>query len=116
LGNVQMALTSLSLVQGGVSPTHVLALATESALLEQAGQLDAALEASGRLLDVEPANVDSILVRARLLVAAGREGEAVATLEPAIAGNPRIALELAGMLLRAGDLAGAGRIATLSLQ
>jgi tetratricopeptide (TPR) repeat protein len=116
LGNVQMALTSLRLLQGGVTPTHVLALATESALLEQAGEIDAALEAIGRLLAFEPENVDAILVRARLLVTAGREGEAVATLEPAVSLDPRIALELAGMLLRAGDLAGAGRVATLSLK
>ena len=103
-------------MEGGVTPTHVLAIATEAALLEDAGELDLALEAIDRLLTFEPDNADAILVRSRLLVATGREGEAAAMLEKAAGGSPRIALELAGMLLRAGDLAGAGRVATLSLQ
>jgi tetratricopeptide (TPR) repeat protein len=110
------ALGSLRLMQAGNSETHVAGLATEAALLEKRGELDAAIEALDRWLGFDPQSTEGILRKAKLQLAAGREAEARATLETAASDDRRVALELAGMLLRSGDVAGAGRVASLALQ
>jgi hypothetical protein len=47
-----------------------------------------------------------------MLVAGGARAEARALLEAHVDDDSRVALELAGMLLQGGDLAGAGQIAS----
>jgi tetratricopeptide (TPR) repeat protein len=116
LGDEGGALRALRQIPIGDSETHVMALATEASLLAKRGDVDAGVASLDRLLGFAPNNVDALLLRARLLDEAGRATEAKASLEPSARNDQRIALQLAGMLMRDGDIAGAGRVATLALQ
>jgi hypothetical protein len=100
----------------GNGESHASGLATEAALLEKRGDTGGALDALDRWLGFGPKSSEAILRKARLLTSLGREAEARAILETGEPGDRRVALELAGVLLRAGDVAAAGRIAAAALQ
>ena len=116
LGDEVGALTSLRLMRPGDAEAHASGLATEAALLEKRGDSAGALDALDRWLGFDPKSTEAILRKARLLTELGREAEARAVLEMGEPGDRRVALELAGVLLRAGDVAAAGRIAAAALQ
>lgn len=116
LGDESGALRTLRQVQSGDSETHVMAAATEASLLAKHGDIDGAIRTTDRLRSMAPDNIDILLLRARLLDQAGRHSEARSSLEAGAMKDQRIALELASLLLRDGDIAGAGRVATLALQ
>jgi len=116
LGDEAGALTSLRLMRPGDTETHKAALATEAALLDKRGDHDGALDALDRWLGFDPKSTEAILRKAKLLTSIGRDAEARTVLETSNPGDRRVALELAGVLLKAGDVAGAGRIAALALQ
>jgi glycosyltransferase involved in cell wall biosynthesis/Flp pilus assembly protein TadD len=116
LGDEAGALTSLRLMRPGNSDAHISGLATEAALLEKRGDQAGALEALDRWLGFDPKSTEGILRKARLLTAMGRDAEARTILETGEPGDRRVALELAGVLLKAGDIAAAGRIAATALQ
>jgi tetratricopeptide (TPR) repeat protein len=110
------ALTSPRLMRPGNSDTHASALATEGALLEKRGDVAGAIDAIDRWLGFDPKSTEAILRKSKLLLGDGRDAEARAVLETGNIDDRRVALELAGMLLKAGDIAGAGRVAALALQ
>jgi tetratricopeptide (TPR) repeat protein len=110
------ALTSLRMMRPGNAETHAAALATEGALLEKRGDVPGAIEAIDRWLGFDPKSTEAILRKAKLLAGEGRDADARAVLETGNLDDRRVALELAGMMLKAGDIAGAGRVAALALQ
>ncbi len=88
----------------------------QAALLRELGRPQEALDAIERALMSEPHNLDAALVRATLLDALGRSGEAESTLRAALpAGKRRVAVELASLYLRQGRLDEAKSVAEQAL-
>jgi tetratricopeptide (TPR) repeat protein len=59
--------------------------------------------------------VDAAVSGARMLAGGGASTQAISLLEEHVAVDSRVALELAGLLLQSGDIAGAGRVAAAAL-
>jgi glycosyltransferase involved in cell wall biosynthesis len=116
LGEEELSLSELNEIEPVAIDIFPTAMSMRASILERRGDLEGALESTSRLLTVEPRNADAVLQHAKLLIHAGRDGDARTVLEPLAVENKRVAVELAGILLRAGDIAGAGLVATLALQ
>ena len=116
LGEEELSLSELNEIEPVATEIFPSAMSMRASILERRGDLDGALESMTRLLVVEPRNADAVLQQGKLLIHAGREGDARSVLEPLAVEDKRIAVELAGIMLRAGDIAGAGLVATLALQ
>jgi tetratricopeptide (TPR) repeat protein len=92
------------------------AMQIRAALLLRQGSHAEALVSLQLRLALMPFDVHMVLDSARTLAGGGATAEACTLLEAYTESDPQIALELAGMLLKSGDLAGAGRVAAASLK
>jgi glycosyltransferase involved in cell wall biosynthesis/thioredoxin-like negative regulator of GroEL len=88
----------------------------KATLLREFGRNEEALEAIGLSRARNPANVDGMLLEAALLEAVGRIGDAESALRAAVPlERKRASVELAALLLRAGRLEDAKRVAAEAL-
>jgi tetratricopeptide (TPR) repeat protein len=92
------------------------AMQMRGALLLRQGAHAEALAALEQRLAVMPGDVTAILDSARLLAEGGASPEACTLLQAHVDTDQQVALELAGMLLKSGDIAGAGRVAAAALK
>lgn len=96
--------------------TYVQAEYLKAVILRDLGELQIALAAVERLLQVHPTQVDALILRAALLEQMGRAAEAEQLLTAAMPHDRhRVAVELAGLYLRGGRIAEAKRIAEAAL-
>ena len=116
LGDETLAAHEFSRVETHTPEVHAEAMRLRARILLRQGDRAAAMDAiKSRLITVSN-GADAILDSARTLIAAGARTDARALLEEHVAADSRIAVELAGMLMADGDLAGASRIAAASLK
>jgi glycosyltransferase involved in cell wall biosynthesis len=115
LGDEERALQDLSRVEPSAPEVYVEAARVRAALMLKAGDAQAAVKVLERFVDARSQDVESVLMAAGMLVAGGARPQARQLLEAHVGAGARIAVELAGMLLQDGDIAGAGRVAAASL-
>jgi glycosyltransferase involved in cell wall biosynthesis/predicted Zn-dependent protease len=106
------AAREFSRVEAAAPHVYAEAQRIRAIVLLRQGQHDAARQALEARLSVLPGNGAAVVESARMLVAGGARAQARALLEAHVDDDSRVALELAGMLLQGGDLAGAGQIAS----
>jgi tetratricopeptide (TPR) repeat protein len=92
------------------------AMQMRAALLLRQGAHAEALAALEQRLTIMPGDVNAILDSARALAGSGANTEACTLLQAHVDTDQQIALELAGLLLKSGDIAGAGRVAAAALK
>jgi glycosyltransferase involved in cell wall biosynthesis len=109
------AMREFSRVEAASTQIYAEALRFRAALLLRRGDREAAAAAVRLRLAALPGDAAAVLEGARMLASGGARVEARALLEEHVGNDPRIAMELASMLLADGDIAGAGRIAAARL-
>ena len=116
LGDETHAAHEFSRVDPIAGAVHSEAMRLRSRILLRQGDRSGAVDAiKSRLITVS--NDPAVIVEsARTLIEAGAKNEARGLLEEHVEKDERIALELAGLLLQSGDLAGAGQIASARLK
>lgn len=116
LGNEERAAAHFSRVAPTAVEAHAEAMRLRSALMLKAGDAPAALQAIEFYVEAMGKETDAILRSASMLINGGARAQGRELLETHVGQDERIALELAGLLLQDGDIAGAGRIAAASLK
>jgi tetratricopeptide (TPR) repeat protein len=115
LGDEARAAQDFARVEPSSREAYSEAMRLRAALLLKNGDAAGALKALERFIDGRSNAVEAVLDGARMLSGGGARPQARQLLEGHIGSDARIALELAGMLLQDGDVAGAGRVAAASL-
>lgn len=116
LGDDERARFHFSRVAPSSPEAHAEAMRLLSALLLKSGDAAGALHAGELYVAALGRETDAVLRSASMLVNGGARAEGRKLLEANVGIDQRIALELAGMLLQDGDIAGAGRVAAASLK
>jgi tetratricopeptide (TPR) repeat protein len=116
LGDESRAATEFGRVDESSTKVFSQAMQMRAALLLKSGDPDAALESLERWISAEPENVDAVIQSAQMLAGTAARASGRVILERHLDLDRRVALELAGMLMQDGDLAGAGRVAEKALQ
>jgi tetratricopeptide (TPR) repeat protein len=109
------AVREFSRVEPSSVQIYAEALRFRAALLLRRGEPEAAVEAVRQRAEALPHDIAGLLEGARMLASGGARSAARALLEERVDADPRVALELASMLLQDGDVAGAGRVAAARL-
>jgi tetratricopeptide (TPR) repeat protein len=105
----------LGRVEGHSPSVYATAMEMRAGLaLKRGDRREALFSLQGRVAVMADV-VEAAVSGARMLAAAGASAEAIALLEEHVAVDARVALELAGLLLQSGDIAGAGRVAAAAL-
>jgi len=116
LGDREGAIALLQSVPTTNPETFAKASFLRSVILGDLGQFGDALAAIDIVLAASPGNADATLQRTKLLAQVGREAEIEGALRAALVTNDgRIAVELAGVLMRSGRFAEAQEIAGAAL-
>ncbi len=115
LGDEARAVQDFSRVESSAPDVYAEALRLRAAISLKNGDAAAALRALERFVDVRSDDVEALLGSAQMLTEGGARPQARELLEARVGTDARVALELAGMLLQDGDIAGAGRVAAASL-
>jgi tetratricopeptide (TPR) repeat protein len=115
LGDHEQAARDFLLVEPSSEEVYARAARLRAELLLMAGDAPGALAGFEQVIGVRSDDVDVILSCARALSGGGARALARELLDAHVSADVRVALELAGMLLQDGDVAGAGRVAAASL-
>ncbi len=115
LGDHEQASRDFLLIEPSTEEVYARAAWLRAELLLKAGDAPGALAAFEQLIGLRSVDVNVVLTCARVLSGSGARALARELLEAHAGADARIALELAGMLLQDGDVAGAGRVAAASL-
>jgi tetratricopeptide (TPR) repeat protein len=115
LGDEERAMQDFSRVEPSAPEVYVEAARLRAALMLKAGDAEGAVKVLECFIAARSKDVEAVLTAAGMLIAGGARPQARELLEAHVAIDARIALELAGLLLQDGDVAGAGRVAAASL-
>lgn len=115
LGDEARAAHEFARIEPSSPEVYAAAMRFLAALLFKRGDTAAGVEAVHARLGAVPPDAAAVIESAGMLWSAGERAEARSVLEAHAAVDPRIALELTALMLREGDLAGAGRVAAADL-
>jgi tetratricopeptide (TPR) repeat protein len=116
LGDVERAAAEFAAIDEKDRGIFGQAMQLRASLLLKGGDVAGAEAALERWMSSLPGDADAVVIAGRMLLAAGARTEGKALLERHAGVGRSVALELAGLMMQDGDLAGAGRIAEAALR